>query len=112
MQDELDKELLSRFREQHRTLAEDPFRSTLLRVIVKRQSRRLFVRKLISVLGFACCALLSPFLIKGSILLSGGLNAIMSATEAFLSTPPGSQLAALSALLVLFFNRRYILRFI
>jgi hypothetical protein len=112
MQDELDRNLQSLFQEKSRTLPEEPFLSDMLKLIDRHQSRRVFRQRLILVLGFACCAILSPFLIKGSILLSGAVNMILRAAENLLSTPTGMLAAALFALLVLFIKRRQAFRFV
>ncbi len=112
MQDELDKDLRSLFEEKCRSLPEEPFLGNTLRLIEKRQSRRIFMRRLAYLLGFACCALLSPLLIEGSMALSGGLNDLFRAVNGFVSTPAGMTIAALCALLLLFFNRRQIFRFV
>jgi hypothetical protein len=79
-----------------------------MRLIEKRQSRRIFMQRLIYVLGLACCALLSPFLIKGSMVLSGSLNALLRAINSFVNTPEGMTSAASCALVILFFKQRQI----
>jgi hypothetical protein len=112
MQDELDKNLQSLFDEQSGNLPEEPFLGNTLRLIEKRRSRRTFMRRLAYVLGLACCALLSPLLIKGSMVLSGGMNALFGAINSFVNTPMGMTTAALCALLLLLFNRRQISGFV
>jgi hypothetical protein len=106
MQDELDKNLRSLFEEQSSSLPEEPFLGNTLRLIEKRQFRRIFMWRLVYVLGLACCALLSPLLIKGSMVLSGGLNAPFGAINSFVNTPTGMTTAALCALV--FFKQRQI----
>ncbi len=108
MQDELDKNLRSLFEEQSRSLPEEPFLGNTLRLIEKRQSRRIFMRRLVYVLGLACCALLSPLLIKGSMVLSGRLNALLGAVNGFVATSMGMTTAALCTLVILFFKQRQI----
>jgi hypothetical protein len=108
MQDELDRDLRSLFEEKCRSLPVEPFLGNTLRLIEKRQSRRIFMRRLIYVLGLACCALLSPFLIKGSMVLSGGLNALLGVVNGFVNAPMGMTSAALCALVILFFKQRQI----
>ena len=71
MQDELDKDLRSLFEEKCRSLPEEPFLGNTRRLIEQRQSRRIFMRRLAYLLGLACCALVSPILIEGSMALSG-----------------------------------------
>jgi hypothetical protein len=66
------------------------------------------MRRLVYVPGLACCALLSPLLIKGSMVLSGGLNALLGAINGFVNTPMGMTSAALCALVILFFKQRKI----
>ena len=108
MQDELDKNLRSLFEEQSSSLPEEPFLGNTLRLIEKRQSRRILMQRLIYVLGLACCALLSPFLIKGSMVLSGRLNALFGAINSYVNTPMGMTTAASCALVILFFKQRQI----
>jgi len=108
MQDELDKNLRSLFEEQSSSLPEEPFLGNTLRLIEKRQSRRIFMQRLIYVLGLAFCALLSPFLIKGSMVLSGSLNALLGAINSFVNTPVGMTSAASCALVILFIKQRQI----
>jgi hypothetical protein len=112
MQDELDKNLQSLFEEKCRSLPEEPFLGNTLRLIEKRQSRSLFMRRLAYVPGLAGCVLLSPVLIKGSMMLSGGLNTLFSAVNGFVNTPMGMTSAVLCTLLLLLFNRRQISRFV
>jgi hypothetical protein len=108
MQDELDKKVQSLFRQGSQSLPEEPFFGNMLKLVKRRQSRRVFRQRLILVLGFSCCAVLSPFLIKGSILLSDGLNRLLEAAGHFWNTPVGMATAALCALLLLIFRRRLI----
>jgi hypothetical protein len=112
MQDELDKDLRFLFEEKCRSLPEEPFLGNTLRRIEKRQSRRILMRRLAYVLGLACCAVLSPLFIKGSMVLSGGLNALVGMVNGFVNTSAGMTTTALCALLLLFFNRRQISRFV
>jgi len=106
MQDELDKNLQSLFEERSGNLPEEPFLGNTLRLIEKRQSRRVFMQRLNYALGLACCALLSPLLINGSMVLSGGLNALLGAINGFVNAPMGMTSAALCALVILFFKQR------
>lgn len=108
MQDELDQKLRSLFEEKSGGLPEEPFLGNTMRLIEKRQSRRIFMQRLVYVLGLACCALLSPFLIKGSMLLSAGLTALFGAINGFVNTPMGMTSAALCALVILFIKQRQI----
>jgi hypothetical protein len=108
MQDELDKNLQSLFEERSGNLPEEPFLGNMLRLIEKRQARRVFMQRLIYALGLACCALLSPHLIKGSMVLCGGLNALLGVINGFVNTPMGMTSAALCALVILFFKQRKI----
>jgi hypothetical protein len=109
MQDELDENLQLLFQEQSRNLPEEPFLGNMLKLIHKRQSRRVFKQRMVLVLGFACCAVLSPILIKGSIVLSSHLNLIIEAAGGFLDKPAGIITAVLCCILLLFiFKRRLI----
>jgi hypothetical protein len=112
MQDELDKNLQTLFREQSQGLPEEPFFGNMVILIKRQHSRRIFRQRLILILGFVCCVFLSPLLIKASILLSGGLNGIFMAAGNILDTPAGSLFAVLCALLLLLFMRRRIFRFV
>jgi hypothetical protein len=109
MQDELDKNLQSLFREQSQNLPEEPFLANTLALIKKHRSRKIFQQNLILLLVVAFCALLSRFLIQGSILLSGYLDWVYEATAMFLYKPAGTLFAALCcAVLLLIFRRRLI----
>ena len=108
MQDELDKKLQSLFEAKSGSLSEEPFLGNMIRLIEKRQSRRIFMHRLFYVLGLACCALLSPLLIKGSMVLSGNLNALLGAINNFVNTPVGMTSAASCALVILFVKQRQI----
>ena len=66
------------------------------------------MRRLVYVPGLASGAFLSPFLVKGYMVLSGGLNALFGAVNSFVNTPMGMTTAALCALLFLFFKQRQI----
>lgn len=106
MRDELDKNLQSLFEEKSRSLTEEPFLGNILRLIEKRRGRRRVVRWLAYVLGFACCAYLSPFLIKGSVVLSAHLNAFFSAINGFVSSPVGMSVVVFIIIFVFFRRRR------
>lgn len=112
MQEELDENLRSLFREKSPDLPQDPFVGNALKLIKKQHSRQILMRRLIFVLGFACCIVLSPFLIKGSILLCSYLNAIFEAAGSFLDKPTGILAGGLCcALLFLIFRRRLMTAF-
>jgi hypothetical protein len=66
------------------------------------------MQRLLFVPGFCCCAFLSPYLVKGSALLSGGLNALLGISASFFATPLGITCAALGALLLFIFKRRWL----
>jgi len=110
MQDEVDKDLQSLFEGERRSLPEEPYLGNILRLIERRRFRRVCMQWLILVLGFLCCALISPILIQGSILLSNGLNRFFESASNFLATPEGLITAALGVLLLLIFKRRLIYR--
>lgn len=112
MQDELDKNLQALFQEKRRRLPEEPFLGNMLRIIQRRQSRRIFIQRLLWILVFAYCAGLSPFLIKGSVLVSIGLNAFIGKAGAFMATPIGMGTAAFGLLLLGIFKRRWISQFV
>lgn len=111
MQDELDKNLQTLFQEKIQSLPVEPFLSIVLKRIERQRSRQVILQMLLPVLGLACCALLSPFLIKGSVLLSNGLNFIFETAGAFSSRPAGLATAAVSALLFIILKPRRIFRF-
>ena len=61
--------------------------------------------------GSARCAFLSPLLVRGSMVLSGGLNAIVCDGQQFCKYVPGISTSALCALLLLFFKQKIHFRF-
>jgi len=106
MQNEDSKNLQTLFEEQAQNLPEEPFVGQTLKLI-KRQKLRLFLKELLPwVLAFICCALASPWLIRGSILLSRGLDSLFEVSGHYLTTPAGMLVAAMFALTFLVFKRR------
>jgi hypothetical protein len=113
MQDELDRDLQSLFREQSRNLSEEPFLSDTLRLVKKRRTRRVLERYLTLLLAVIVCALSSRLFIKGSILLSGYLDWIFKTAELFMDRPAGILIIVLcSAVSLLIFRRRIISAFV
>jgi len=106
MKSDLDKDLKILFEKHTQALPEEPFVSRTLSPLKRRQSRRLFMQRFILVLGFACFAYLSPFLIKGSILLTNGLNKFFELTGNHLASPAGMLIAGIAALSFLLLKRR------
>jgi hypothetical protein len=106
MQDELDKSLQSLFQGESQNLPEEPFLTNIIRLIQKQHSRRVFEQRLILVLGLACCALLSRFVIKLATQLSSHLDSIIRAAGDVLDKPAGMLTAAICCTLLLFLFRR------
>jgi hypothetical protein len=109
MQDKLDKDLQSLFREQSRNLSEEPFLSDTLRLIKKRRIWHILKQNLILLLAVIACALFSQFFIKGSILLSGYLDWIFTTLELFMDRPACILFIALCGAISLLFSWRRIL---
>jgi hypothetical protein len=108
MQDEDNKNLQTLFEEQAQSLPEEPFVGQTLKLI-KRQKFLLFLKELLPwLLAVFCCALASPWLIRGSVLLSRGLDSLFEVSGHYLATPAGILVAALFALTFLIFNRRLV----
>ena len=113
MQDELDRDLRSLFREQSRNRSEEPFLSDTLRLVKKRRARRVLEQNLVLLLAVVVCALTSRFVIKGSMLLSGYLDWIFKTAELFMDRPAGILIIALcGAISLLIFRRRIISAFV
>ena len=113
MQNELDKDLQSLFREQSRNLFEEPFLSDTLKLVKKHRARGVLEQNLILLLAVIVCALSSRFFIKGSMLLSGYLDWIFKTAELFMDRPAGILIIALcSAVSLLIFRRRIISAFV
>lgn len=108
MQDELDQSLQTLFEEHAQNLPEEPFVGRTLKLVKRQRFRQLLKESLPWALGVLCCALLSPFLIRGSILLSGGLDRLFTATGNYLATPLGMLIAGLCTLTILLFNRKLV----
>ena len=70
MRDEMDTDIQLIFEEHNRRLAEEPFLRDTLHRLKRRQVQQNLMYKLLFIFALACCALLSLFFIKGSILLS------------------------------------------
>lgn len=112
MRDELDKNLQSLFHERTQNLPEEPFMGNLLKRIQRRRFRKIILQSLLLVFGLACCAVLSPLLIKGSIALSNTLNAIFGHAGAFMATRTGMITAACLALLLFVLKPKRFFRFV
>ena len=113
MQDKLDKDLQSLFREQSRNLSEEPFLSDTLRLVKKRRIWHILEQNLILLFAVVACALFSRFFIKGSMLLSGYLDWVFTTPEFLLDRPAGIIFIALcGAVLLLFSWRRMISLFL
>ena len=112
MQDELDQNLQSLFHEKNQDLPEEPFIGSVLKRIQRRRFRKIILRSLLLVVGLACCAALSPLLIKGSVVLSNTLNAILGHAGAFLATRTGMITAPCLALFLFVLKPRRFFRFV
>lgn len=110
MRDELDRDLLAIFEARSARLPEEPFLGETLKLIEKTRSRRVLMRRLGLIPAIFLCAFLSPYLIQGSTMLSGGLNAVLEAVSGFIGMSPAVSIAVLCVLL--FFNRRQISRLV
>ncbi len=107
MQDEFDRNLRLLFEEQSRKLPEEPFLSKMLLTIRSQQSQRTFIKQmLIPLLGFAICALLSPLLIRSSLLLSNYLNTMIDAAGGLMDKPTAIWTGLLSCILLLWLLKR------
>jgi hypothetical protein len=108
MQDELDKDLHSLFQEKRNSLTEEPFLGNMLKLIEKKRARRVFAQRIVLGIGIIIVAFLSPYLVKGSALMSDGLNALFETAGSFMASPRGLACAACCALLIFIFKRRWI----
>ena len=108
MQDEVDKNLHSLFQEQRSSLPEEPFLGNMLKLIEKKRARRVFAHRVILAIGFIIIALSSSYLVKGSALISVGLNALFEIAGSFMTSSRGIACAAFCALLLFIFKRRWI----
>lgn len=112
MQDDLDRNLQSLFLEHNQSLPEEPFLTNTIKLLEKQQARRVWAQRFAFALALFCCFLLSPFLLKGTELLSSGLDLLFNATGAFMARPVGMLITGLCALLFLIFNRKLILELV
>jgi hypothetical protein len=110
MRNEIDSGLQALFEEKSRGLPEEPFLSNVLKIIERKRRRRIVMRRLAYAIVLVVCALLSPLLVRGSMVLSSGLNAAFNAVNGFVDTPAGMFTAGLLALLYLFFRKGSISR--
>jgi hypothetical protein len=108
MQDELDKNLHSLFQERRSSLPEEPFLKNTLKLIERKRARRMFAQRAVFAAGICFIALLSPYLLKGSALISGGLNSLFEIAGSFMTSPRGIACAAFCALLLFIFKRRWV----
>jgi hypothetical protein len=106
MHDEMDPGLRLLFEEQNGMLAEEPFLSNTLHRLKRRQVQQDFLHKILFVLALACCALLSSFFIRGSILLSEYVSIGLRYFEGLLEMPIVSILCGV--LLIILTRRKLI----
>ncbi len=109
MQDEDYKNLQTLFEEHAQSLSEEPFVGHTLKLIKRQRFRQSVKERLPWVFAVFCCALASPWLIRGSILLSRGLDSLFEATGNYLATPAGMLIAGLFTLSFLIIKRRLVL---
>jgi hypothetical protein len=107
MQDELDQNLHSLFQERRNSLSEEPFIANTLKLLEKKRARRVFAQRVILGIGIIIIAVLSPYLVKGSTLISSGLNILFEIAGGFMASPRGIACAAGCALLIFIFKRRW-----
>jgi hypothetical protein len=112
MQDELDKNLHSLFQEKRNSLTEEPFLGNMLKLIERKRAWRVFAQRAFLGMGIIIVALLAPYLVKGSALLSVRLNALFEIAGGFMASPRGIACAACCALLIYIFKRRWVSTFI
>lgn len=112
MQNDLDGNLQSLFHEHHQALPEEPFLGNMMKLLEKHQARRIWKQRLAWTPAFACCVLLSPLLVRGSVLLSSSFDSFFDATSQFIATPMGMLVAGLCILPVLILNRTLVLEYI
>jgi hypothetical protein len=112
MQDEMEENLQSLFHERTQKLPEEPFIGNLLKRIQRRRYLKTVLQSLLLGAGLACCAALSPLLIKGSIVLSNTLNGIFARAEVFFATRTGMITVACLTLLLFILKTKRILRFV
>ena len=108
MQEDLDRDLRTLFRDSHRDLSDEPFVSSTAKLIESRRLRKVLARRLLQALGIVCIALVSPLLIEGSLLLSNGLDDLFTWSGRLLSTPLGTFIAALCSIPLIVLNRKRI----
>lgn len=108
MQDELEKNLHSLFQEKRNSLTEEPFLDNILKLIERKRARRVFAQRAFLGMGIIIVALLAPYLIRGSALLSVRLNSLFEIVGDFMASPRGIACAACCALLIYIFKRRWV----
>jgi hypothetical protein len=107
MKDELDKNLHSLFQEKSNSLTEEPFLGNMLKLIERKRARRVFAQRAFLGIGMIIVALLAPYLVKASALLSVRLNSLFEIAGGFMASPRGIACAASCALLIYIFKRRW-----
>ena len=94
MTNRLDSELRARFHERARDLNDEAFIVHTMKRIQSERSRMKLRRRLLQAVGLVVVALLSPFLIEGSLVVSNGLDSLFTWTGTQLVTPLGALIAA------------------
>jgi hypothetical protein len=88
--DSWDTMLRERFSREHSHPAAEPFLSQTARCVASARSRSLLARRMAQGVGLAALILVSPWLIKISVLLSVHLDYLLGAVMERLSTPIGT----------------------
>ena len=109
MDNDLDRDLLERFRNQSNVLPEEPFVQQTGRKIEAVRVRREWLQRGFVVIGVLAIAVASPWLIDASVLLSNTLDSTFSVAESFLETTIGLILTLLVTVPVLVVNRQKLL---
>lgn len=106
MNEGMDKELESLFLEKNDNLSPEPFVENTIKVIRKRESWRVFGRRMIYLSALCCCVLLSQFLIRASMLLSRYLSDFFNVMGKLIDKPVGLAAAFLCCTFLVFIFRR------
>jgi MYXO-CTERM domain-containing protein len=104
--DDCDRDLRDLFDGEHRQLPPDPFLKVTVARVAKARARVTVLKRSLQAAAIVLVALGSPWLISVSALLSARLGSMFAVTAYWLSTPAGTAVALLLALVALVALRR------
>jgi hypothetical protein len=93
---EFDPKLAARFRDTHAHIADEPFVGAALKRVAADRARSTVTRRAWQIAALVAVIAASPWLIRGSVLLSELLERVFAVASEWLASPPGMAIGALA----------------